>query len=148
MSSAYIHQFIEANTLQPGDVIIIQELGMGLESHFMPFLGYDSYRQPLLAADTEYGVRYLNRWELLQFFEELQPTRIKRFQGDSNERNEVVRLTRANLNEDTFNLVLNWTENGRKKSTSGGGGFGWGAGLAVLGLGLLLWGLTRGDDDD
>ena len=149
MANVYITKFIEANQLQKGDVIIVENLGFGLQSQFVPFLGYDAYRQPMLAADTEYGVRFLNRWEIQQFFQELNPQRIKRFQGSDTERNEVVQIARENLNEDTFNLVLNWTENGRNKSSAGGsGGWGWGAAIAALGIGLLIWGLTRDNDDD
>lgn len=150
MANAYIRQFLEANALREGDVLLVQNLGFGLQSQFVPFLGYDTYGNALLAAETDYGVRFLNRWEQQQFFEVLNPTHIKWCQGNDSERQEIARVARENLNEDTFNLVVNWTEieNSRspEKQDTAGSGLGWGAAIAALGLGILIWGLTKDDD--
>ncbi len=139
MARAYISEFVESNGIQKGDVVWVEQLAIGLKDRSVVYVGKDSYSAPLFAVDTYEGYRYLHSWELPTFLGEMRPQKIKRFQGTEAEREMVVRAVRTNLNEDTFNLALNWCEPDRPKlSQANTSGLDNAGGIALAGLALLL----------
>lgn len=139
MARAYIGEFIESNRIKAGDVVCVEQLSIGLKDRSVAYLGKDSYGNPLFAVDTYQGCRYLHSWEFPTFLVEMRPHKIKRFQGTDTERQDVVRAVRSDLNEDTFNLVLNWCEPDRPKlSRASISGLNAAGGIALAGLALLL----------
>ena len=114
MMNLYISEFIESKGLQPGDVVLVRHLGLGALRQFVPYLGKDSQGFPRFAIKMTTGYRYLSPHEHMPFLQSMVPYQIMRFQGNASERNLVVRKALANLNDGTFNLLLNWSDGSRK----------------------------------
>lgn len=114
-----IDSFIEANKLAPGDVVLVEQLVLGIRSRFFVFLGRDRNGSPVFACNTQSGVRGIGVADMVRVFQQSAPTRIQRFQGNPVQRKAVLDKANANLNEDTYNLLLNWATPRQKNQTRG-----------------------------
>lgn len=103
-----IKSFIEANSLLKGDVVQIGPVVLGLSSNYMPFMGYDEHQRPVFSGKVEGQVYWISEQDMVRVFQASAPTRVHRFQGTPSQRNAVMMKANANLNDDTFNLLLNW----------------------------------------
>ena len=146
MRKRYVQEFIDNNQIQVLDVLIVERLGIGMTSQYVPFVGYGENSTPLFATLTSEGVFTLLDYEMDFFFRELRPTQIRRFQGTEDERDYIFNEINGNLNEETFQLILNWTDPRQQQKRTGNNAAAWAAGLGILGLGALLWGLLKDDD--
>lgn len=113
-----INSFIEANKLLEGDVVQIGQLVLGLSSSYLVFMGRDAYQKPVFSGKVEGQVYWIGEEDMVRVFQASAPTRVHRFQGDQNQRNAVLKKANASLNDDTFNLMLNWATSPRPKQTS------------------------------
>jgi hypothetical protein len=149
MSNWNIESFIEANKLAVGDAVQLERTGLGLTSQYLLFQGHDQHQRPVFAAKVQRGAIGLTVSQTITVFQNLTPTRIHRFKGTEKERAAILKKVNPQVNEDTFDLLLNWCLNGRPKKEEGDSGLSVAAGiaLAALGLGLLFWGLSDDEDD-
>lgn len=109
-------------------MVQIEELVLGLSNRFLVFMGRDDYRNPVFAGKVGDTVYWIGNEDVSRVFQASAPTRIHHFQGTEEQRKAVVSKAIANLNEDTFGLMLNWAT---KPKASGakqqGSGSDWGA---------------------
>lgn len=150
MKKSFYKEFVDNNGIEPGDVLLVANLGAHLRSKYVPFLGWLDSGSPFFAVETNHGIRILSEVDLPILFNELRPSKVKRFKGNGQERRVIVDKARRNLNENTFNLVLNWCENANENSSPSNKkelATGAGIALAAIGIGLMIWGLTSSKDE-
>ncbi len=133
-----IDSFIEANKLLQGDVVQIGQLVFGLSSSYLVFMGRDMYQRPVFSGMVESHVHWIGVEDMVRVFQASAPTRVHRFQGTQDQRLAVMTKTNANLNEDTFTLMLNWATGPKPKpAASTGDNIGAAVGGVLLGAAVI-----------
>ncbi|MDX2282569.1 MAG: lecithin retinol acyltransferase family protein [Bacteroidia bacterium] len=108
MASFYLlNQFVRQNDLRPADVIVVKKAPLGLLSHYVVFLGHDSYGQPVFMASLNLGIKILTPDLLQKFQAYLNPVRIRRFQGTERQREQAVGRALQRRDESSYNLLVN-----------------------------------------
>jgi len=103
----YAIELIESNNLQPADAIVLKKKFLGMVDHFAIFLGYDGENLPYFVANYTKGVRRISMTELNEFLIKLEPTRIERFDGDDNIRENAVSRALSRMGENAYNIFSN-----------------------------------------
>jgi hypothetical protein len=139
MNAWNIKTFIEANQLLQGDAVQIGQLVLGLTGSFLVFMGYDHYGSPMFSGMVNGRAHWIGEQDVARVFQRSAPLKVYRFQGSAEQRNAVMRKANNSLNEDTFNLLLNWSTRPRPKAISKGGGddFGAAVGGVILGAAVI-----------
>jgi hypothetical protein len=103
-----IEYFVVANTLQPGDAILLNKKFFGMLDHFAVYLGrHPQTNKPVFAANYTGGVQLLTPVEIDQFLEKLVPQRIERFHGTIKQRTDAVNRALSMIGKKTYNLIFN-----------------------------------------
>ena len=147
-----IRQYIDANRLQPADVIVVKKI-WGILDHYLVYLGRKN-GEDYFMANLTLGVKMYSSHELYNMASTYEPIRIRRFKGNDYERKLAVNRALSRKDEDSYNLILNNCEHfanhvqeGESYSRQSQIGAGIGIGLLLLGLGMALFGEGSDDDD-
>lgn len=145
----YPIQLIEGHNLQPADVVVVGRHG-GFVDHYLVYMGKDHYGRDWFMANIEQGVVWMDLAYLNGRAHEFFFKRVRRFEGDWNQRQAALRRAESR-NGETYSLVsfncehyANYVQYG-KASSQQVQVVGAVAGVAALALGL--WALFGGDDD-
>lgn len=104
---SYALALIEQNGLQQADAVVLRKKFMGMVDHFAIFLGYDTNGHPFFVANYTKGVERIKEDELNSFLEKLEPTRIEKFEGTEQERQEAVNRGLERLGEKAYDFFAN-----------------------------------------
>ncbi len=117
-----IHQFIMQNRIQPADAIILRKKFFGMVDHFVIYVGVYQNRHRFVANYTK-GVRDISQSELNEFLRFLDPTKIEKFPGSENSRQDAVKRALSRLGENRYNIgnnncehFKNWVHFGKHES--------------------------------
>jgi len=103
-----IQQFINLNSLQQADVIVLRKKFFGMVDHFAVFLGYDRYSGiPLFAANYTKGTQFISQQELASLLSQLVPERIERFTGNDEQRQQAVQRALSRIGANDYNYFTN-----------------------------------------
>jgi len=144
-----IHQFINANNLQPADAIVVKKQNFGILDHYVIYLGVGPDGEHKFIANFTEGIKFISYWKIIQFMETYMPVRINRFIGDHFQRTYAVQRALSRVNENSYNLILNncehfknYVHHGVEKSEQVQD---FGKALTVGGLGLAVAGAATED---
>ena len=147
-----ILQLVRSHNLQPGDVIVVGRNG-GLAAHYLVVMHRD-HRGQWFMANLEQGVSWLDEDYLHSRSHEFFFKRIRRFEGDWQQRQAALRRAESRHGEG-YDLVrfncehfANYVQFGKESSAqvqNVGAGLGVAAGI---GLAWLLGRIFGGDEQD
>ena len=103
----YTLSLIQQNNLRPADALVLRKKFLGMVDHFAIFLGYDNYNEPYIVANYKDGVQRVQKQELDQFMQKLEPTRIERFEGTEIERQAAVKRAVKRIGEKAYDYFAN-----------------------------------------
>lgn len=143
-----IQQFINLNSLQQADVIVLRKKFFGMVDHFAVFLGYDGYSGiPLFAANYTKGTQFISQQELASLLSQLVPERIERFTGNNEQRQQAVQRALSRVGANDYNYFTNNCEHYKNFVQTGmphsEQAKNFGNGIAVGALVLLFGALLR-----
>lgn len=118
MRAFNIEAFITANKLRGGDVIQIEQPVLGLNNHYLGYVGTGSDGRNLFAGKVDGQIYWIGEQSAARVFQASPPTRIHRFQGSETQRATILQRLKSNLNEDTFGLMLNWAMKPKQQTQS------------------------------
>ena len=88
---SYSKQLVIQNGLEQADVIVVRSTGLDPFDHYLVFVGYDEWNEPVFMANMkDRGVTYLASWEVEQWIGEYYVSRIRRFQGNLKQRQKAL----------------------------------------------------------
>ena len=87
-----VTQFVEINSLKPGDAVVVKKDGIGLLDHYLIYLG-EHIGEHKFIANYLRGTRILSYGQLFNFSQEYSPSRIRRFVGNDIQRRVDARLS-------------------------------------------------------
>lgn len=132
-----IEQFIQDTNLQPGDVVVAKKKNFRLLNHFMVYLGY-VHNEPTFMANYKEGTQVIPREELYELAQDMEPTQIRKFQGNALQRRTAVQRAINRLDTESYHLILhncehfaNFVQTGKMHSPQAKV---FGAGLTATGL--------------
>lgn len=128
----YPIQLIQEHGLQPADVVVVGRKG-GLAAHYLVYMGWYQGHGHLFMANLEEGVSWLSLDYLQSRAHEFTLKRVRRFEGNANQRHQALRRAKSRKGEG-YSLVrfncehfANYVQFGRESSRQ----------VQVVGLGLL-----------
>lgn len=146
-----VQEFIYVNNLEAGDVVVAKKNGiLGLLDHYIVFLGWNAYggRFEFIANFTE-GVKRLSTDEIYSLIQSYTPTRIKKFVGNIEQRNQAINRAIIKLRfKEAYNLFTkncehfaNYVQTGKEFSAQTKV-----AGSTMIGGGLLMAATSKNDN--
>src|SRR5258708_1728151 len=101
-----LEQFISQNNLRGGDAVVVKKNNIGLLDHYLIYLGHH-YGEHKFIANYLRGTRILTHTELYEYSTTFSPNRIRRFKGNSIQRDAAVQRALNRCDQNSYHLLLN-----------------------------------------
>lgn len=138
-------QYVNYNSLQPADAIVLRKKFMGMVDHYAIYLGKDEFGIPKFVANFTKGINIIPDKEINEQLQKYVPERIEKFEGNRYERQSAIERAWSRIGEKAYGFFSNncehfknWVHYGKQISEQVDRG---GSVLAVGGTAMLVGGL-------
>lgn len=99
-----LRNFIYANGIQEADAIIAKKRGWRVFDHFIIYMGMRFGKHLFIANDANGGVKWFNEVEVIALIRQFDPINVRRFTGDSYQRQLALDRAKAEIGR-SYSLV-------------------------------------------
>jgi hypothetical protein len=135
-----INSLIEKSGIRPGDTLWTKNQLLGLQDHYVVYLGKDDFEVHWVVGRFEHGIRVLTEDQIAYLIKHSVNVRMNRFSGSDELRMKAVDRMYERLDTPTFMLILRHCQEHVTEVKAGNDGFQWDKVKKHVGIGLTVLG--------